>query len=171
MAVKFEDYSLNVKAAINDTTIAWLHAWAHEITSHMQRNCRTTDDKGQLKNSYTNIIDETKGRATIGTPLESGYWEEFGTGEHADTSKNGGKPGRKGWWVYVEGGSGYQGETNHYMTKKDAERAAAFLRNVKKLDVRVTNGRDPNYTVENAFKANKNKAEADLKRKLKEMGE
>ncbi|MBR5874475.1 MAG: hypothetical protein IKY90_07085 [Oscillospiraceae bacterium] len=35
----------------------------------------------------------------------------------------------------------------------------------------ATNGREPNYTVENAFKANRNKAEADLKRRLKGMGE
>ena len=172
MAVKLEDYSLKVKAAINDTTIAWLHEWAGEITSHAIRNCSTDQDySNDLRQSYKNVIDEAQGKATIGSPMEQAFWEEFGTGEHADTGKNGGKPGRPGWWVYIAGGSGYKGDTNHYATRKDAERAAAFLRNVKKLDAMVTNGRDPNYTLENAFKANRNKAEADLERRLKEMGE
>lgn len=162
MAVKFEDYSLNVKAAINDTTLAWLHDWAHEITSHMQRNCKM-DDNGQLRGSYTNIIDDAKGKATIGTPLESGFWEEFGTGEHADTGKNGGKPGRKGWWVYSDEVKGDGGKTRTEAQAKDIAASDPTLH--------ATNGREPNYTVENAFKDNRNKAEADLKRRLKGMGE
>lgn len=77
MAVRFEDFSLQVKAAINDTTIAWLHEWANEINSHAARHCKM-DDNGQLRGSYAHIVDEDKGKAIIGTPLESGFWEEFG---------------------------------------------------------------------------------------------
>lgn len=162
MAVKYEDFSLKVKAAINDTTIAWLHEWASEINSHAARHCQM-DDNGQLRGSYAHVVDENKGRAAIGTPLESGFWEEFGTGEHADTSKNGGKPGRKGWWVYSDEVKGNGGKTR---TEAQAKAIAA-----SDPKLHATNGREPNYTLEKAFTANRAKAEADLASKLKEMGE
>lgn len=162
MAVKFEDYSLEVKAEINDTTIAWLHEWASEIESHAKRNCQM-DDNGQLRGSYAHMVDENKGQATIGTPLESGFWEEFGTGEHADTGKNGGKPGRKGWWVYKDG---YTGKGGKVLTEDEAKAIAA-----EDPTVHATNGREPSYTLENAFKLNRNKAEADLKRRLGDMSD
>lgn len=161
MAVKFEDYSLEVKAEINDTTIAWLHEWASEIESHAKRNCQM-DDNGQLRGSYSNIVDEREGTGTVGTPLESGFWEEFGTGEHADTAKNGGKPGRKGWWVYKDG---YRGKGGKVLTEDEAKAMAAA-----DPTVHATNGREPSYTLENAFKLNRNKAVADLERRLKGMG-
>lgn len=161
MAVKFEDYSLQVKAALNDTSIAWLHEWASEIESHAKRNCQM-DDNGQLRGSYAHMVDENKGQATIGTPLESGFWEEFGTGEHADTGKNGGKPGRKGWWVYKDG---YTGKGGKVLTEDEAKAMAAA-----DPTVHATNGREPSYTLENAFKLNRNKAVADLERRLKGMG-
>lgn len=162
MAVKFEDYSLQVKAALNDTSIAWLHEWASEIESHAKRNCQM-DDNGQLRGSYAHMVDENKGQATIGTPLESGFWEEFGTGEHADTGKNGGKPGRKGWWVYKDG---YTGKGGKVLTEDEAKAIAA-----EDPTVHATNGREPSYTLENAFKLNRNKAEADLKRRLGDMSD
>jgi len=161
MAVKFQDFSFEVKAAINDTTIAWLHEWANEITSHAKRNC-TMDDNGQLRGSYTNLVDESKGKATIGTPLESGFWEEFGTGEYADTNKNGGKEGRKGWWVYKDG---YKGKGGKVLTEAEAKAIAA-----EDPTVHATNGREPNYTLEKAFTVNRPKAEENLKTKLKELG-
>lgn len=48
--VKFKDFSVAVKAALNDTTIAWLYETANEITAQAQRNCAMEDDAGkQLK--------------------------------------------------------------------------------------------------------------------------
>lgn len=169
MSVEFKDNSINVVAEINETTIAWLHTWAAEIASQAARNCQM-DDNGQLRGSYRADVDEGDGKATIGTPLESGYWEEFGTGEHADTNKNGGKQGRQGWWVYIEGGSGYKGETNQYATKEEAESMAAYISRKHGLKAVATNGRDPNYTLEKAFKAVAPKAEANLQKMLKGMG-
>ena len=96
--VDFKDFSVNVKAAINNTTIAWLHETANEVTAQAQRNCKMEEDTGKrLKGSYRNVVDDGKGEAQVGTPLEEGYWEEFGTGSHADMAKNGGKRGRQGW--------------------------------------------------------------------------
>ena len=160
--VEFKDFSFNVKAALNDTTIAWLYEWANEITSHAQRNCKMEDDKGkQLKGSYKNKVNESKGEAQVGSQLESAYWEEWGTGEYAAHGD-----GRKGWWVFVKGQES-KGGGKTYHTKEEAEEAAAYLRSAKKLDAYATNGRRPNYTLEKAFKENHQKAKADLERKLK----
>lgn len=160
MAVELKDNSINVKAALNDTTIAWLYEWANEITSHAKRNCQM-DDNGQLRGSYANIVDEAKGKATIGSPLESAYWEEFGTGSYADTSKNGGKQGRQGWWVYSDE---VKGDGGKQRTEAQAKAIAA-----SDPKMHATNGREPNYTLEKAFTVNKPKAIADLERKLKGM--
>lgn len=161
MSVEFKDYSMNVKAEINDTTIAWLYEWANEITSHAQRNCKM-DDRGQLRGSYTNEVNEGKGEAQIGTPLEAGYWEEFGTGEYAAHGD-----GRKGWWVYVKGQASKGGGKTYY-SQAEAEDAAKYLRS-KGLDAIATNGRKPNYTLQKAYTVNRSKAVADLEKKLREQ--
>jgi hypothetical protein len=162
MAVEFQDFSFEVKAEINDTTIAWLKEWANEIASHAKDNCTTTDDNGQLRRSYRAAVDEDNGEAKIGSDLESAYWEEFGTGEHADTHKNGGIEGRKGWWVYKDD---YKGNGGDVLTEAEAKAIAAG-----DPTLHATNGREPNYTLEKAFNANRNRAEADLEKRLKEMG-
>lgn len=166
--VEFKDFSFEVKAALNETTIAWLYTTANEITSQAKRKC-STEDKSmeQLKGSYANTVDESEGKATIGTPLEQGYWEEFGTGEYADTAKNGGKKGRQGWWVYVKGQAPRATKSQEYHSRKEAEDVAASMR-ADGFDAYATNGRRPNYTLEKAFEATKNPAIAKLKQDLKE---
>lgn len=168
--VDFRDFSVNVKAALNSTTRAWLAETANEVTSHAQRNCVMEDDAGKrLKGSYKNQVDNSKGVATVGTPLEEGYWEEFGTGEYADTSRNGGKRGRQGWWVYVKGQPSTEKSSAEYRDEDEAKAVAASMR-ADGLDAYATNGRRPNYTLENAFEAVKRPAIAELERRLKEMG-
>ena len=97
MAVKFEDNSIKVKAALNDAAIAFLYESAQELKSQAQRN-QTRVDTGQTKGAWTFTVDEAAGVATIGNPLENAIYEEFGTGEHA---LNG--DGRKGGWKYKDG--------------------------------------------------------------------
>lgn len=161
--VEFQDFSVNVKAELNDISLAWLMETANEVTAQAQRTCQMEDDAGKrLKGSYANNVDEGNGTATVGTPLEEGYWEEWGTGEYAAHGD-----GRKGWWVYIRGQAS-QGGGKSYSTKDEAEEAAAFLRAAKGLDAVVTNGRRPNYTLENAFNTTKNPAIAQLERRLKE---
>lgn len=161
--VEFKDFSIDVKAELDRTTIAWLHEAANEVTAQAQRNCKMEDDTGKrLKGSYRNVVDEGKGEAQVGTQLEEGYWEEWGTGEYAAHGD-----GRKGWWVYIRGQAS-KGGGKSYATKEEAEEAAAFLHKVKHLDAVVTNGRRPNYTLEHAFEATKNPAIAQLERMLKE---
>lgn len=163
MSVKFEDYSIEVEAALDDETISWLHTWSGEIASQTKRNCKLTrDDVGvDLKGSYANIVDESAGEATIGTPYEAGYWEEWGTGEYAAHGD-----GRKGWWVYVEGTHNLRTSQKQY-TEKQAKAIAASMRR-HGLNAFATNGRAPSYTLEHAFDAVKNKAIADLQQILGE---
>lgn len=176
MAVEFQDFSYQVKAEINETTKAWLKTWANETASQAQRNTSTEGwtnaERTTLRDSYKAEVDENAGIARIGSGLEQAYWEEFGTGEHADTSKNGGKEGRSGWWIYTpdndDAPEGY--DSNEYASEEDAKDMAAYIRAVYDKKAVVTNGREPNYTLEKAFIAVKPKAERDLENKLKGMG-
>lgn len=154
MSVEFKDYSMQVKAALNDTTKAWLYEWANETASQARDNCTMTDDGGQLKGSYRADVDTVAGEAKIGTHLESGYWEEYGTGEYAVHGD-----GRKGWWVYKDG---YKGNGGKQLTEARAKAIAAGDPNVH-----ATNGRKPAATLEKAFLSVKPKAEADLENRLK----
>lgn len=155
MAVVFKDFSVDVKAEINDTTIGWLYAWAEEIASTAKRNCALDGEAGtQLRGSYRADVNESAGKAKIGTPLEAGYWEEWGTGEYAAHGD-----GRKGWWVYSDKVKGNGGKRR---TEKQAKAIAA-----SEPSLHATNGRRPNYTLEKAFKTNESKAIADLQRLLR----
>ena len=167
--VKFIDNSIQVKAALNDTTIGWLYEEAAEIASLTQRNCSTGEEySSQLRGSYASAVDEGKGEAQIGSPLEQAFWEEFGTGEYADQSKNGGKPGREGWWIYIPGQTS-MGGGNTYKTKEEAEQMAAYIRAKYGKQAVVTNGKKPNYPLEKSFTARKPKSISNLEKKLKEM--
>ena len=159
--VKFQDFSFDVKAAIDEETIAWLYTWGSETASQAARNCTMDDTEGKkLKGSYRSVVDEGDGKATIGSPMEAAFWEEWGTGTYAAHGD-----GRKGWWVFIEGQAS-QGGGKTYNTKEEAEDAARFLRS-QGLDAYVTNGRRPNYTLEKAFKSVKPKAISDLEDILK----
>ncbi len=93
--VEFEDFSIKVMEALDDTALRFLEEAASEIESQAQRNSRK--DTGQLKGSWAHIVDDGKMEATIGSPLENAIWEEFGTGEYAVKGD-----GRKGGWSYQD---------------------------------------------------------------------
>ena len=164
--VKFKDYSIEVEEALNDTSIAWLHEAANEIAAQAQRTTSTEDwtneERTRLRDNYRAEVDESKGKAMIGTPLEEGYWEEWGTGEYAAHGD-----GRKGWWVFIRGQASQGGGKND-STREEAEEAAAFLRRVKGLDAVVTIGRRPNYTLERSFEKKQGWAKDLLADMLKE---
>lgn len=169
--VKFQDFSFTVKADLNEASLDWLDETAKEIASQAQRNCKTDYEDGgkQLKGSYSAQVNSETGEAQIGSPLEAAYWEEFGTGEYADTLKNGGKQGRQGWWVYTpddEGPAGYKSHT--YYDEMEAMMMAAWIQGKYGKRAYVSNGQKPNYTLENAFHAVENPAKMELERRLKE---
>lgn len=92
--VQFEDYSVQVMAALDDAAIAYLYEAGGELEAQVKRNTRV-GRTGQTKNAWTHVVDESKGECTVGNPLENAIWEEFGTGEYALHGD-----GRKGGWVY-----------------------------------------------------------------------
>lgn len=95
MSVKLTNNTAKVKAALDDACIAYLYEAGGELEAQTKRNTRV--GTGQLKNSWTYKVDESKGEVTVGSPLENAIWEEFGTGEYA---LNG--DGRKGGWIYQD---------------------------------------------------------------------
>lgn len=106
MSVQFDDFSMQVKAAIEEAAVQFLHEAAGELVSQTARNSPV--DTGQLKNSWQYKVDENKLEATIGSPLENAIWNEYGTGEYALEGN-----GRKGGWSYQDD----QGEWHHTMGK------------------------------------------------------
>lgn len=94
MSVEFKDHTIQVKEALNSGVGTGLRLAAVEIVSKAARLSRVRS--GQLKGSWTYLVDEGARTATIGSPLQNAIWEEFGTGEYA----SGAEPGRKGGWVY-----------------------------------------------------------------------
>lgn len=93
--VEFHNFTVQVKAAIDDRINIALEECAGELESQAKRNSRV--DTGKTKNSFRHHVDEQAHEATIGSPDENAIWEEFGTGEHA---LNG--DGRKGGWYYED---------------------------------------------------------------------
>lgn len=95
MALEFKDYSVEVKEAMNEAILAYLHEAGQLVEG------RTVDatpvDTGQLKGSWTYKVDEHKGEAVIGSPLENAIWNEFGTGQYALHGD-----GRKTPWKYQD---------------------------------------------------------------------
>lgn len=107
MSVKFEDFSIQVKDALDDKALQFLEEAASEIESAARRNSRV--DSGQLKGSWTHLTNDSAYEATIGSPLQNAIWEEFGTGEYAANGD-----GRKGGWSYQDDA----GDWHHTKGKK-----------------------------------------------------
>lgn len=161
--VEFKDYTVKVLGEIEEAMIAGLEEAAGEIEARTIRNSRQGHTYGdiQARALWSHTVDEGKKEAQVGSQHEAGYWEEFGTGEHALHGD-----GRKGWWVYVEGQDSGDGGKS-YSTKQEAEEAAAFLRRVAKLDAYATDGLEPNRPLFRAFESTKAVVEAIFEDKLK----
>lgn len=144
--VRFDDYSAEVKGHLDDAVIAYLYEAAGELETQTIRNTRQGKKyRGKQATSlWKYTVDEGKGHATVGSPDEAAYWEEFGTGEYALN-----KDGRKGWWVYVEGSDTPRSNQQTY-TKNEAIAVAASMRK-DGLDAHATNGIEPNRPLHRAF--------------------
>ena len=93
VAVEFEDNRMQVKEAIRDAAIGFLHEAAGEMVSQTARNTKVKTS--QTKRSWSYVVDEEALEAVIGSSFQNAIWEEFGTGEYALNNN-----GRKGGWVY-----------------------------------------------------------------------
>ncbi len=105
--VKFEDYTIEVKGAIDDKINAVLEECAGELESQVKRNSRVKTSK--TKNSFQHKVEDSTHTAYIGSSDENAIWEEFGTGEHALKGN-----GRKGGWSYKD----EKGDGHHTFGKK-----------------------------------------------------
>jgi hypothetical protein len=166
MSVVFMDFSIKVTEAMEQALIAGLHEAAGELEARTVRNSRQSHSYGGKKATalWEHVVDEGEMTAYVGSPHEAGFWEEFGTGEHAQHGN-----GRKGWWVYIEGQESGKGGKS-YATQAEAEEAAEFLRKAKKLDAYATDGIEPNKPLQRAFQSAKPVVKAIFDEKMKGMG-
>ncbi|WP_407399688.1 HK97 gp10 family phage protein [Treponema sp.] len=158
MEVKFEDYSSEVIGAINSAVESWLYEAGELIKGAAADNSRVAE--GELRGSWDYKVDLGNQETKIGSPLENAVWEEFGTGEFA-TKGN----GRKGYWVFVKGGSGGSsgtGGSGKSYTLAEAKRAMAILRE-KGLEAYYTKGKHPNPALQTAVDTNISKLKDRLK--------
>lgn len=165
MSVELIDFSIKVTEAMEGALIAGLHEAAGEVEARTKRNSRQGHAFGGIQATalWDHKVDAGKKEAAIGSPHEAGFWEEFGTGEHA-LNKN----GRKGWWIYVEGqDSGSGGKT--YSSQEEAEAVAASMR-ADGIPAHATNGIDPNRPLYRAFSSAKPVVKAIFEAKLKGLG-
>lgn len=145
MSIEFEDYSFQVKGAINDAAKKWLEEASGEIESQAKRNMPAGQWYAQQKNAFEHKVNEAALEATIGNPMEEALWTEFGTGEFAVNGD-----GRKGYWVYVKG-SGKGGSTGgKSYTLEGAKRAMAIMQS-KGIDAHITKGQQPHRPLQSAF--------------------
>lgn len=123
--VSFEDYTINVKAAMDEKINGVLEECAGEIESQVKRNTRV--DTGKTKNSFQHKVVDSEHTAYIGSNYENAIWEEFGTGEYALQGN-----GRKGGWSYKDA----KGDWHHTMGKKPSR---AFFKAYTSLKTKIIN--------------------------------
>ena len=107
----FEDFTVQVKGAIDDRINITLEECAGEIEAQTKRNSRVKT--GKTKNSIRHVVDSEQHVATVGSSDENFIFEEFGTGEHALQGN-----GRKGGWFYKDEKGNW-----HYTRGKKPSRA------------------------------------------------
>lgn len=93
--VKFEDFSVQVKDAIDDAVFQWLEEASATLQAQAEDN--TPGDTGWLRQHWDHKVDESEAEATVGNTLEYAIYTEFGTGEYALEGN-----GRKTPWRYQD---------------------------------------------------------------------
>lgn len=150
MPVKFYDYRIKVKSALNDGALQGLIEAAGEVHAKTVRNSRV--DTAQLKNSWRYEVDESELIATIGSPLENALWEEFGTGEYAVNGD-----GRKGGWLVP---------TSDLTPKARRRMSGGRIKKGKKVFY-FTLGKRPNRPLERAYFSKKEAVIKIIRRAIK----
>lgn len=130
MSVQFQDFSIQVKDALDDKALQFLEEAASEIESAARRNSRVAS--GQLKGSWNHQVNDAAKEAKVGSPLENAIWEEFGTGEYAAAGD-----GRKGGWSYQDDAGNWhhtRGKTpNRTLQRAFDSTKAAIIRRAQEI--------------------------------------
>ena len=145
--VEFQDFSVQVKDALDEAAVQFLEEAASELEAQAARNSAFSKN---LHGTWKHVVNESEKEATVGNPMELAIWMELGTGEYALEGK-----GRKGYWVYVKGNSSVK-ESNpgKARTLEEAKMAVAILRE-KGLEAYYTKGQKPRRMLHNAFESKK----------------
>lgn len=160
MSVEFQDFSVQVKDAMNEACIAYLYEAGGEIEAQTKRNMPPGQWFAQQKSKWKYVVDERKLEAKVGNPMQQAIWTEFGTGEYALHGD-----GRKGYWVYVKGSDGsVDSKGGKSYTLQEAKRIVAMMRS-DGIEAFYTKGQTPKRPFENAFNSLKNA----LKRRAAEV--
>ncbi len=93
--VRFEDFSVQVKGAMNDAILQFLEEASSTLERQAANNTRI--GTGETAGAWDHVVDESQQVATVGNPKENAIWEELGTGEYAYAGN-----GRKGGWFYKD---------------------------------------------------------------------
>lgn len=127
MAVKIEDYTIEVIGKLDKSAVAFLDDAKKIIAA--QASDLSPVDSGTLARSFLvdSEVDEKNMKAIIGTTVDYALWQELGTGEHAHEGN-----GRKGGWVYYDEALGKKVFTRG--TKPKRMLYHAFQRNKSKLE-------------------------------------
>lgn len=149
MSIKFNDYSIEVKEALEKTAVAFLNEAAGELAAQTVRNI---PNKGEWFNEqkvqWRHEVDEGKLEATVGNPQERSLWTEFGTGSFAENGD-----GRKGYWIFVKGSGGSENTSasgGRPYTLEEAKRYVAMMRD-EGLDAYYTRGQKAYKPFQNAY--------------------
>lgn len=118
--VEFQDFSIQVKAAIDENTEKFLYEAGELIKGQVVQI--TPVKTGQLKGSWDYKVDLGHDEVKIGSPSENAIWNEFGTGEYAAKGN-----GRKGGWRYQDDDGNW-----HFTRGKKAEHSLQKTFDAKK---------------------------------------
>lgn len=122
MSVEFQDFSIQVKAALEESALKFLEEASAEIESEAKRNTRV--DTGKTKGSWNHQVNESAMESTIGSPEQNAIWEELGTGEYSAAGN-----GRKGGWKYQDDNGDWH-FTRGKKPQRTLQRAFAAKKNV-----------------------------------------
>lgn len=145
--VEIQDFSVQVKDAIDDAALQFLEEAVSELQAQAQRN---SDFSKNLHGSWKHVVNKSEMEAQVGNPMELAIWMELGTGEYALEGK-----GRKGYWVYVKGNNSVKEQNpGKARTLEEAKQAVAILRE-QGLEAYYTKGQKPRRMLHKAFETKK----------------
>lgn len=169
-SVKFEDFSDQVKGAIESEIIGWLNDAGAVLIKATTRNTPNGTWYSEIVKKWEYKVDEEKLEAVVGNPFEQSLWVEFGTGEFSVSPKG----GRKGYWVYVKDGANnltrnYAYNGGKQYTLEEAKKIVAMMRS-EGLDAHLTRGQQPHRPLQTAFNTKKPALLKNLQGRMKGLG-
>lgn len=182
----FFDNSAAVISELQQKVDTALEAVGLQAEAHAKNNIKqgiprphSTSTTGRLRNSITHIVKDDHDDSynavkavIIGTNVPYAIYNEYGTGKWA-TDGN----GRKGWWVYVDDGSGKMYSPSHNVgkiyTEEEARRVMAILNSKFEragLTIRahMTEGMKPIHFLQRAIEEHKDEYRAMIEHFLKQ---